>query len=86
MRSTSSVRSGWSRDKRDLVNSIVARAHFHEEQGQFSDSLGDWEILRTIYNRYPGLNFEIERLEKRRENQSRIGGQSSLLRSRSKRA
>jgi serine/threonine-protein kinase len=59
-------------DKRDLVNSIVARAHFHEEQGQFSDALGDWEILRTIYNRYPGLNFEIERLEKRRENQTRI--------------
>jgi len=59
-------------DKRDLVNSIVARAHFHEEQGQFSDALGDWEILRTIYNRYPGLSFEIERLEKRRENQTRI--------------
>jgi serine/threonine protein kinase len=59
-------------DKRDLVNSIVARAHFHEEQGQFGDALGDWEILRTIYSRYPGLNFEIERLEKRRENQSRI--------------
>ena len=59
-------------DKRDLVNSIVARAHFHEEQGQFGDALGDWEILRTIYNRYPGLNFEIERLEKRRDNQSRI--------------
>ena len=59
-------------DKRDLVNSIVARAHFHEEQGQFGDALGDWEILRTIYNRYPGLSFEIERLEKRRENQSRI--------------
>ena len=59
-------------DKRDLVNSIVARAHFHEEHGQFSDALGDWEILRTIYSRYPGLNFEIERLEKRRENQTRI--------------
>jgi hypothetical protein len=59
-------------DKRDLVNSIVARAHFHEEQGHFSDALGDWEILRTIYSRYPGLSFEIERLEKRRENQSRI--------------
>jgi tetratricopeptide (TPR) repeat protein len=59
-------------DKRDLVNSIVARAHFHEEQQQFGDALGDWEILRTIYNRYPGLSFEIERLEKRRENQSRI--------------
>ena len=58
-------------DKRDLVNSIVARAHFHEEQGQLSDALADWEILRTIYGRYPGLKFEIERLEKRRENQSR---------------
>ncbi len=59
-------------DKRDLVNSIVARAHFHEEQGQFSDALADWEILRTIYGRYPGLKFEVERLEKRRDTQSRI--------------
>ncbi|HWY53187.1 MAG TPA: protein kinase [Terriglobales bacterium] len=58
-------------DKRDLVNSIVARAHFHEEQGQFGDALADWEILRTIYRRYPGLKFEVERLEKRRENQAR---------------
>src|ERR1700676_1848322 len=58
-------------DKRDLVNSIVARAHFHEEQEQFGDALADWEILRTIYGRYPGLKFEVERLEKRRENQSR---------------
>ena len=58
-------------DKRDLVNSIVARAHFHEEQAQFSDALADWEILRTIYGRYPGLKFEVERLEKRRDNQSR---------------
>jgi hypothetical protein len=59
-------------DKRDLVNSIVARAHFHEEQGQFTDALADWEILHTIYGRYPGLKFEVERLEKRRENQARI--------------
>jgi len=40
-------------DKRDLVNSIVARAHLHEEQGAYSDALNDWEILRTIYNQYP---------------------------------
>jgi serine/threonine protein kinase len=66
-------------DKRDLVNSIVARAHFHEEQGQFGDALGDWEILRTIYNRYPGLNFEIERLEKRRENQTRIEAKARFV-------
>jgi serine/threonine-protein kinase len=59
-------------DKRDLVNSIVTRAHCHEEQGQFTDALADWEILRTIYGRYPGLKFEVERLEKRRENQARL--------------
>jgi len=63
-------------DKRDLVNSIVARAHFHEEQGQFSDALADWEILRTIYGRYPGLKFEVERLEKRRDNQSRTAAKA----------
>ncbi|MBZ5600260.1 MAG: protein kinase [Acidobacteriia bacterium] len=66
-------------DKRDLVNSIVARAHLHEEQGAFGDALNDWEILRTIYSQYPGLKFEIERLQKRREQQSRIEAKSSLV-------
>jgi len=59
-------------DKRDLVNSIVARAHLHEEQGAFGDALNDWEILRTVYGQYPGLKFEIERLQKRRDQQTRI--------------
>ena len=58
-------------DKRDLVNSIVSRAHTHEEQTLFADALNDWEILSNIYSQYPGLKFEIERLQKRREQQSR---------------
>ncbi|MBZ5705660.1 MAG: protein kinase [Acidobacteriia bacterium] len=66
-------------DKRDLVNSIVARAHLHEEQGAFGDALNDWEILRTIYSQYPGLKFEIERLQKRREQQARIEAKTSLV-------
>ncbi|HKM86132.1 MAG TPA: protein kinase [Terriglobales bacterium] len=60
------------KDKRDLVNSIVARALHHEAEGAFGDALNDWEILRTIYSQYPGLKFEVERLQKRREQQSRI--------------
>lgn len=68
-----------AQDKRDLVNSIVARAHLHEEQGAFGDALNDWEILRTIYNQYPGLKFEIERLQKRREQQARIEAKTSLV-------
>jgi len=66
-------------DKRDLVNSIVARAHLHEEQGTFGDALNDWEILRTIYSQYPGLTFEVERLQKRRDQQIRIESKARLV-------
>ena len=66
-------------DKRDLVNSIVARAHLHEEQSAFGDALNDWEILRTIYSQYPGLKFEIERIQKRRDQQSRIETRTQLI-------
>jgi serine/threonine protein kinase len=66
-------------DKRDLVNSIVARAHLHEEQGSYNDALNDWEILRTIYSQYPGLTFEVERLQKRREQQVRIESKTRLV-------
>ena len=59
------------REKRDLVNSIVAKARLHEERGQLNDAIGQWEILRTIYNRYPGLDFEIDRVQKRRDQQAR---------------
>ena len=59
------------KDKRDLVNSIIAKARAHEEQGLFDEALGEWEVLRTIYSQYPGLKFEIERLQKRRDQHAR---------------
>ena len=59
------------RDKRDLVHSIEARARYLEEQGQFADALGQWEILRTIYPQQPGLAFELERVARRRDQQAR---------------
>ena len=66
-------------DKRDLVNSIVARAHLHEEQGAYGDALNDWEILRSIYLQYPGLKFEVERLQKKRDQQVRIEVRTRLI-------
>ena len=66
-------------DKRDLVNSIVARAHLHEEQAAYGDALNDWEILRTIYSQYPGLTFEVERLQKRRDQQARTESKARLV-------
>lgn len=59
------------RDRRDLVNSIVAKARQYEERGQFGESLGQWDILRNIYSQYPGVEFEIERVTRRRDEQLR---------------
>ncbi len=59
------------RDKRDLVKSIVAKARFVEERGQFNDALDQWQILKSIHDRQPGLSFEIQRLIKRRDQQAR---------------
>jgi eukaryotic-like serine/threonine-protein kinase len=59
------------REKRDLVNSIAAKARYHEERGQFAEALAQWEILGTIYSQYPGLNFEVERVTRKKEQQAR---------------
>ena len=57
------------KDRRELVNSIVARAQQYEERGQLNDSAGQWDILRNIYPAYPGLDVDVQRLARRREEQ-----------------
>lgn len=59
------------RTRRDTVDLIAGRARTLEEQRQFSDALDQWETLRNIHPKYPGLDIEIDRLIKRREQQSR---------------
>ena len=61
-----------AREKSNLVDSIVARARSAEEQTQFSEAIAQWETLQTIYSRYPGLNLEIDRLRKRRDQHSKL--------------
>ena len=56
--------------KRDLVNSIVAKARGHEENSQYPEAQAQWEMLRSIYPIYPGLEFELDRVAKRREQQT----------------
>jgi serine/threonine-protein kinase len=67
------------KDKRDLVDSIVGKAQFYEERQQFHEALDQWQILKSIHPTYPGLNFEVERLMKRRETQSREGEKARLV-------
>src|SRR5260370_24685706 len=59
------------REKRDLVKSIQTKAQSYEDHGQYADALGQWEILKTIYSQYPGLDFEVERVRRRRDQQLR---------------
>ncbi|MBI4890144.1 MAG: protein kinase, partial [Acidobacteria bacterium] len=60
-----------ARAKRDLVNSIVARARLFEEQGKLVEALEQWELLGPVHAAYPGLEYEKDRVRKRREAQSR---------------
>lgn len=55
------------RDKRDLVNGIVAKAQYLEEREQYAEAVDQLEILRSIHPSWPGLAFEIERVTKKRE-------------------
>jgi len=56
-----------AREKNDLVESIVTKARYLEEQGQIAEAQGQWRMLRSIHPPYPGLEHEIERLDKRAE-------------------
>ncbi|MBI4166658.1 MAG: protein kinase [Acidobacteria bacterium] len=68
-----------TREKRDLVASIVAKAHLYEERAQYGDALGQWEILSTIYEQYPGLNVEMDRIIKRRLQQERSEAKAKVV-------
>jgi serine/threonine-protein kinase len=59
------------RKRRDLVNPIIARARQYEEQNMPHEALGQWSIVRSIHPKYPGLEFEIERVERRCEQQKK---------------
>jgi tetratricopeptide (TPR) repeat protein len=67
------------RTRRDTVDLIAGRARTFEEQRQFSDALGQWETLRNIHPKYPGLDIEIDRLNKRREQQSRADAKAHCV-------
>jgi serine/threonine-protein kinase len=59
------------KERRDLVNSIVGKARQYEERGQYNEALSQFDILRNIYAPYPGLEYETERLKRRRDEQIR---------------
>ena len=68
-----------AKELRDLVDSIVARARSYEEQGQFAEAITQWNTLANIHPHYPGIDFEINQLERRREQQSEADKKARLV-------
>ena len=59
------------RERRDLVNSVVAKARQYEERGQHTEAINQWDILRNIHPEYPGIAFELEQCKQKRDRQVR---------------
>jgi serine/threonine-protein kinase len=68
-----------ARELRDLVASIVARARAYEEQGQFAEAITQWKTLANTHPQYPGIDFEISQLDRRREQQAEDEKKSRLV-------
>ncbi len=52
-----------ARNKLDMAESVVARARAHEAAGEWAQALEEWSNLPAIYESYPGLSAEIERVK-----------------------
>jgi hypothetical protein len=67
------------RERRGLVNSIVAKARQYEERGQYAEAISQWDILRNIHPQYPGIGIELEQCRKKRDRQARKEEEARLV-------
>ncbi len=67
------------REKRDLVRNIVADAQIFEKNHQYAEALEQWRTLATIHPDNPGLEKEIERLTRLRDEFARTEGRRRLI-------
>lgn len=67
------------RERRDLVNSIVAKARQYEERNQYAEAISQWDILRNIHPQHAGIAFELEQCRKKRDQQSQEEEHSRLI-------
>src|SRR5258706_4481573 len=64
---------------RYMVNSFLLCSHLYEEQAVFVFFFFNDTATTEIYTQYPGLKFEVERLQKRRDQQARIEARTRLI-------
>jgi serine/threonine-protein kinase len=60
-----------TRKLRAAVDEIATRARMYESEKAFQEAQQEWQKLKTIYARYPGLDAELSRLTTRRADQEK---------------
>jgi len=68
-----------TRDLRQIVKSIVDNARELEQQQDFDGATNQYETLKKIYPQYPGLGFQLERLQKRLQEQLRQNAKVAVI-------
>ena len=57
----------FARNKLGLADAIIEQARKHEAVGAWEEALAEWQKLGAIYENFPGLNKEIERVRAAQE-------------------
>lgn len=65
--------------RRGLIGALVASAREAEEAGEYITALDNWEAIREFHPNFPGLNREMARVERRREEQIRTEKKSERI-------
>ncbi len=66
--------------KRGFVESLAVKARAAEQEHRLADALEAWNLVRSVYPRYPGLDAEITRLQQRKDLQIDYQRREDLLR------
>jgi hypothetical protein len=66
------------RQRRGLLQSIAAKAQIYEERGQYTEAFAELGTLRSIDPSWPGIEREIERLGRARDDDARAGAAREL--------
>jgi len=70
----------FTRNKLAFVESIVEEARVRERSGRWDEALEKWKSLFAIHSGYPGLNAEVERVQRARDKvRAETGSQSPPL-------
>ncbi len=68
-----------AKSRRDLINSLIAKARRAESGGRYAESLERWYTIKECHAQQPGLDNEIQRIEQLRADELRATRRTGLI-------